>query len=461
MKLYIKTKQFILLTAILSCILLPTISFAVTDNYYTLTEVTPDSIWNGTSANRYQDQINGYAAAYGDESILSYSLPWPIPIYGRSYSAITADTNGNIWFIASAVPVHNMPLSTNPLQAPVIAAWNDDHSSAFYGGVFIQHKTDAPLGDRVIVEWQTETYTDEGFYVLNSFKTVLFPDGRIRIDYQPVNSTTGTDSFGSGVSRSNGTYLDITSNFAQIPTLCATVPRSFLYTPTTKNIQITYAGAGGGTVTSNPSGVACNTTCTTAFLSGEQVTLLPAPDQYSLFNSWAGTACTVTGTQCQVTLDSDASVTATFDPAASQLSGTFYPSVQDAYNHAVSGNIIYSWDYAFSDGLICDQARDVTILGGYDKIYSTVTGTTRLLSPMIIRAGSVKVKNLAIASGGASPAAPMMTTATFTTAAIPAVPPVTGPALIRTSGTKKKCEDDDRRDRRRGEHDECHERDDD
>jgi hypothetical protein len=148
-------------------------------------------------------------------------------------------------------------------------------------------------------------------------------------------------------------------------------------------------------------------------------------------------------------MNGEKSVTATFNLEAAQISGTFYQSVQDAYNNALTGDTIYAWDVTFNGGLTCDQPRDVIIEGGYDKIYSTVTGTTKLTSPLIIQQGSVRVKNLAIIDNTSIPAAPMITS-TFATTALstPVATSASGPALIRgKNGSGKKHKHDDDKDR--------------
>ena len=58
----------------------------------------------------------------------------------------------------------------------MIAAWNDDLSSLYNGGVFIQDLTSP---ERVVIEWQTETLADGGNFLPNNFKVVLFEDGDI------------------------------------------------------------------------------------------------------------------------------------------------------------------------------------------------------------------------------------------------------------------------------------------
>lgn len=82
-------------------------------------------------------------------------------------------------------------------------------------------------------------------------------------------------------------------------------------------LSVVIAGAGSGTVTSAPTGVACTTnagsvsgTCNATFVQGTQVTLTAAPAGGSTFVSWGG-ACSGAG-PCSLSLQSAQNVTATF-----------------------------------------------------------------------------------------------------------------------------------------------------
>jgi hypothetical protein len=78
----------------------------------------------------------------------------------------------------------------------------------------------------------------------------------------------------------------------------------------TRNLTVSRAGNGSGTVTSNPGGIACGPSCTAPFADGTVVTLTVAAGTFSTFTGWSG-ACT--GTEaCVVTLDGAKTVTATF-----------------------------------------------------------------------------------------------------------------------------------------------------
>jgi beta-glucanase (GH16 family) len=80
---------------------------------------------------------------------------------------------------------------------------------------------------------------------------------------------------------------------------------------TSYTLSVTRAGAGTGTVTSNPGGINCGSTCSASYASGTAVTLSAAPASGSTFGGWSG-ACVGTGT-CVTTMTAARSVTATFN----------------------------------------------------------------------------------------------------------------------------------------------------
>ena len=79
----------------------------------------------------------------------------------------------------------------------------------------------------------------------------------------------------------------------------------------TYTLNIGESGTGSGTVTSNPSGIACQPTCSASYPSGTQITLTAAPGNGTSFVQWSG-ACTGAALTCTFTITSNATVTAAF-----------------------------------------------------------------------------------------------------------------------------------------------------
>jgi len=81
--------------------------------------------------------------------------------------------------------------------------------------------------------------------------------------------------------------------------------------PGSFQLSVQAAGAGGGTIISNPAGINCGTTCSVAFVSGTQVTLTETATAKSDFAGWTG-GCSGNSPSCTLTLSATQQVTATF-----------------------------------------------------------------------------------------------------------------------------------------------------
>ena len=91
-------------------------------------------------------------------------------------------------------------------------------------------------------------------------------------------------------------------------------------TASTFALGVTRAGTGTGTVTSNPSGINCGTSCTANYASGTSVTLTAAAASGSTFAGWSG-SCTGTGS-CVLSMTAARNVTATFNTSGGGTGGT-------------------------------------------------------------------------------------------------------------------------------------------
>jgi List-Bact-rpt repeat protein len=92
-----------------------------------------------------------------------------------------------------------------------------------------------------------------------------------------------------------------------------TVSAAFgLATPSTAALTIQKSGTGSGTVTSQPAGVSCGTTCGASFVTGTAVTLTATAGAGSVFAGWGGAADCSDGA---VTMSAALTCTATFQAA--------------------------------------------------------------------------------------------------------------------------------------------------
>jgi hypothetical protein len=79
-------------------------------------------------------------------------------------------------------------------------------------------------------------------------------------------------------------------------------------------VALSVAVTGGGTVSSQPGGINCGSTCSANFAADTAVTLTAAPASGQVFSSWGG-ACSGGAATCNVTLSAARSVTAAFATA--------------------------------------------------------------------------------------------------------------------------------------------------
>lgn len=362
-------------------------SFAATDGFYTLSLAT--TAWDGTDANRQKAMTTDYTYTYGDEASVTYTLPWAFSFYGQAFTEITADTNGNIWF-GSSGSAHSFNLASDG-RGPVIAVWNNDLSSYYYGGVFIQHKTGP---ERVVIEWQTETYTTEGLRRPNNFEAVLFPNGNIGLDYKAFTAATTNKDFGSGISLNDGRFvINLTTDSGNVFGLAG---RSYSITPTgtLKALDVSFTGGGTGRVTSNL-GVSWTASNATHFPTGAQVTLQATPDSCYKFDGWSG-PCSGTGS-CTFALNQDTVATAQFSPNKARIVGKgAYSTLQAAYDAAADVDVIQVSAQSLTENLTANRAVSVTIDGGYTCDYSNNPGTTVIHGAPRISAGTVKLKNIRV-----------------------------------------------------------------
>jgi endoglucanase len=106
-------------------------------------------------------------------------------------------------------------------------------------------------------------------------------------------------------------------------------------------LTVTNAGAGFGSVTSQPSGITCGSDCSELYLTGTAVTLTPFPAVDSTFTGWSG-ACTGTGA-CTVTMSAARSVTATFDGPGKTAGSLRWVGRVDASN---PNSVRFAWQGA-------------------------------------------------------------------------------------------------------------------
>jgi hypothetical protein len=124
-----------------------------------------------------------------------------------------------------------------------------------------------------------------------------------------ATAASGSEFIGWSGACSGTSTCNVTVNSAE--SLTAT------FDPPSLPLTVTLAGSGKGTVTSNPSGINCGTTCSASFNTGSQVTLSASPAAGSEFTGWSG-ACTGMSA-CTVTMSAAQQAAATFAPTTFTL----------------------------------------------------------------------------------------------------------------------------------------------
>jgi hypothetical protein len=81
----------------------------------------------------------------------------------------------------------------------------------------------------------------------------------------------------------------------------------------TFNLLVSVTGGANGVIVSSPAGINCGSTCAAPFPAGSSVALIPTPNSGHTFGGW-GVGCTsVIGNNCNVIMNSDVALTATFN----------------------------------------------------------------------------------------------------------------------------------------------------
>jgi uncharacterized protein (DUF2141 family) len=162
-------------------------------------------------------------------------------------------------------------------------------------------------------------------------------------------------------------------------------------------LEVTVTGGGSGSVHSAPAGIACTGgTCPASFDLNAQVTLTATTDNATVFTGWSG-ACGGTDDTCVVTMNGDKGVTATFAAAARvKIGSTSYPTLQNAFDQAAGGATVRALGVDFTENLTLGAAKGVTLVGGYDPSYLSLTGWTSIHGVLKIGLGQLIVERVKV-----------------------------------------------------------------
>jgi hypothetical protein len=206
-------------------------------------------------------------------------------------------------------------------------------------------RTDTYLGNTIyslMSDYQWDSYGGNGFLRLMKFVPSLnqiqvktyspyddvystTSDNQFNLSYRMGYSLIGTANNVPSNTDSSITWNGLASNtkydwyaVASDGTTSATSATWNFTTGNGQTLTVNKSGSGSGTVTSNPTGINCGSTCSYSFTPNTVVTLTAAATYPSTFDGWSGAGCSGTD-PCQVTMSAAQSVTAAFDPGLYQV----------------------------------------------------------------------------------------------------------------------------------------------
>ena len=180
-------------------------------------------------------------------------------------------------------------------------------------------------------------------------------DSSVEGDECPANEN-GTGLGGPGLAISpdgNNLYVTGTDDVAE-------------FARGTHTLTVSPAGSGTGAVADDTGAISCPSACSNAYTTDTTVTLTASPASGSTFSGWSGGGCSGIGT-CQVVMNADTNVTATFTSTAAPSPGSPTPVLTGAPTTVTDGGAGFSGSVN-PDGL----PTTAYFQYGLDKKYSQV-----------------------------------------------------------------------------------------
>ena len=216
-----------------------------------------------------------------------------------------------------------------------------------------------------------------------------FPPATITLTPSPAAGSLFAGWSGGGCSGTGTCVIALNTD--------TTVTATFNSLPVTRTVSVSVSGTGSGSVSSNPAGINCTSgTCANQFDITSPVTLTPTAITGSLFAGWNGGVCNGSGT-CVIPAGSTTeTTTATFIPATVKMGGTYWSSIAEAYSGAVDGVTIQITTQNPAETVIFNKGITLSLFGGYNSSFLTVSGTSTLQAPFTIKSGKVAVANIVV-----------------------------------------------------------------
>jgi hypothetical protein len=240
---------------------------------------------------------------HGDDTLTTIALPFPVSVYGQTFTSARASSNGNLQFTTSDTTFTNACLPAASFGVSIMPNWDDLYLVNSGFGIFTSVTGVAP--HRIFnIEWRAQYFPGSGNA---NFEVRLREDSPvITVIYGTVTSTSsvtaGVQASGTGPFTQfncNGTGGTITSGLRVD------------YLPS-RALNVLKGGGGTGTVTSADPGINCGATCGAGFADGTNEVLTATPDAGSRFAGWID-CDSQNGATCTMSMTSDKTVTATFN----------------------------------------------------------------------------------------------------------------------------------------------------
>jgi len=208
-----------------------------------------------------------------------------------------------------------------------------------------------------------------------------------------TDSTLQNPSHNYGTPGTYSVKLKVTDSDGSTDTLTRTAyitVNEALYTLT---VNVT----GSGTITSQPIGINCGSDCDETYTDGTVVNLTAEPSDGFIFTGWGGDADCSDGS---VSMSSAKTCSASFEACSSRLvkldgsSPPYYNSIQDAYIAAGNNDIIMVQAETFTADLNINLPKSVTILGGYNCEFSSVSGITTVNGNLSVTDGTLTIESV-------------------------------------------------------------------
>jgi hypothetical protein len=184
------------------------------------------------------------------------------------------------------------------------------------GHVFVADNTEAGLSEHPVVA--IDEFNPAGAYRGQISRWITHPQGEPGVSVE--HALQDAEPPGLAIDSAGRIYVTSgnsdNSESSQLDQNGKPVEGSLLYTfgPTSpaKSLSLTKSGAGAGTLSSAPAGIACGPACAAEYDEGAKVTLTAAPDAHSAFAGWSGEGCAGTASTCTVTMSQARALNAEF-----------------------------------------------------------------------------------------------------------------------------------------------------